>query len=348
MLYIISAGGTGGHIYPALTMADRLSENDEVIFIAAHKELDHSIIDKHKPNYQVKYWNLSGFSRSFTPRAVCLNIINMFKLLILFIKSIILILRKKPKAVVGFGGYITFPIVRVASLFNVKTIIHEQNSYPGLVNKKLAKRVDKVAISYLSSKKYFSDEKVEFTSNPRAYVAKFYEVESKPKSFEENHMNILILGGSLGAQKINDITVEVARIDKEKIYHLVVGQRYYEEYKKYETENLYIYSYLNNIFDYIKYSDLVITRAGATTLLELVYLNKKIIAIPSPNVVANHQEINARELEKESLLKVLIESKLTVDMLLDNINNRLMKDIDMNSKVFNINAIQKLEGIIKE
>ncbi len=347
MKYIISAGGTGGHIYPALSMADYLSRENEVIFIAADKELDHDIIEKHNPKYEVRYWKMSGFSREKKITSIFKNIGNIFKLISLLIRSKILLFKFKPDGVVGFGGYITFPIVYMASFSKAKTIIHEQNSYPGLVNRRLAKRVDKIALSYMSAVEYFGKEKVEYTSNPRAYVAKNYQSHSRPKNFKEERINVLVLGGSLGAEKINDLIIDVANIDKDKVYHLAVGKRYYNEYKDTASENLFIYEYLNNVFDYIVHSDIVVTRAGATTLLELVYLNKKIIAIPSPNVTANHQMLNAKELEKKGLLKVVDEKYLTSKILSDMINVNLEKKNGEN-KIEEENPFIKFERLLKE
>lgn len=315
--YIVTGGGTGGHLYPGLSIAEALSEYGEVIYVASKNGNDRQIIDGQGINFPVKYWNLKGFERSFKPQAIIRNIINVFKLGVTCCKSIWLLLKFRPKTIVGVGGYISFPLVFFGKLFGAKTVIHEQNSFPGVTNRTLGKYVDNIMITYKSSSKYFPKEKQVLTSNPRidqavVYVDKqFHDLTAmNPK-----RTNILVVGGSLGAEKINQTIVELASKDTQKDFYLVTGSRYYEEFQSCERENLKILEYLDSPFEFFATADVVVTRGGATTLLELITMEKLTVVIPSPNVVANHQTTNAKEFSRECMLKQISEENLKIDCL---------------------------------
>lgn len=344
MKYIITAGGTGGHIYPALTIAKAL-KGDEVLFIASKKDLDKSILSKVDFKITIKYWHLSGFLRKLTPKNIILNIINVFKLLICIVRSIVLIIKFKPDAVIGFGGYISFPIVFIASIFNIKTIIHEQNSYPGVVNRQLGKRVDKVCITYKASEVYFDKKKVVYTSNPRIDVVN--------ENNDQSHIkyDVMSIGGSLGAEVINENILEYAKNNSNKQVKLITGERYYKEYEDIDLKNLKIKEYSEDIFTDIRQSDVIITRGGATTLLELVAMEKLIIVIPSINVVADHQTTNAEAFESKNMLKIIPEKELDESRLSTEIND-IIKHRDVYISNIRNNkdrkATQKMIKVIKD
>lgn len=320
--YIVTGGGTGGHLYPGLSIASELAKSGEVLYVASKNGNDREIVSELELNFPVQYWNLKGFYRSFTPSAILKNIINIFKLGIVSIQSIILLLRFRPTAVIGVGGYISFPLVFLGKIVGAKTIIHEQNSYPGVTNRTLGKYVNNVMITYKSSAKYFPQEKIVFTSSPRVDEASLF---TGKKFYPETKMNpdrtnVLIVGGSLGAEALNEVIVKLAAVDKEKDYYLVTGTRYYQEYCEKGTANLFIIEYINNAFEYFATADVVVTRGGST-LLELIAMEKLTVAIPSPNVVADHQTTNAREFSGKGMIKQVSEANLQIACLLSVIND---------------------------
>ncbi len=321
--YIVTGGGTGGHLYPGLMIAEELSKHGEVIYVASKNGIDKEIIGGQEIDFEVKYWDLRGFSRSFALSAIIRNIITVFKLIIVSIKSIILLAKVRPNTVIGVGGYISFPLVFFGKLFGAKTVIHEQNSFPGVTNRQLGKRVDTVMATYQSSKKYFAEEKLVMTSNPRIdvaseYVGKQYYEET---GMNPDRTNILVVGGSLGAEVINETIIELAKITLDKDFYLVCGNRYAEEYSGLEIDNLTVINYLDQPFEYFATADVIVTRAGATTLLELISMEKLVVAIPSPNVVANHQLVNAKEFSRECMLKLIREDNLDLEVITNVIND---------------------------
>ncbi len=347
--YIVTGGGTGGHLYPGLMIAEALGKEGEVIYVASKNGIDKQIIDGQTIGFEVKYWDLRGFSRSFKPTAIIRNIITMFKLIIVSLKSIGLLIKFRPTTVIGVGGYISFPLVFFGRVFGAKTVIHEQNSFPGVTNRTLGKRVDTVMATYESSQKYFDQKKIVMTSNPRIDIAceyvgkKFYETTNMDK----NRTNVLIVGGSLGAEVINETIIEVAKSSSQFDFYLVCGNRYAEEYKHFDIPNLKIINYLDEPFEFFATADVVITRAGATTLLELIAMEKLIIAVPSPNVVANHQLTNAKEFSKKSMLKLIHEENLNLEVVLCVINDIIDNESSYYQNIRDNKPQKSMEKIIK-
>lgn len=311
MKYLITAGGTGGHIYPALYLAQQLViQGHEVKFIASDRNVDHLILDD-ITDFEVLFYKMDGLSRSLSPKSIFKNIKNIFYTLNVSMKSDRLLKRFQPDFVIGFGGFVTYPVLRLATKKDMITAIHEQNSYPGLVNRKLAPHVDHVFYTYTASTKYFSDAKnLVFTSNPRGAVAAEYDEVVLDKN------KILLVGGSLGAETINQVALELAKKTNFDVT-LVCGERFFNQYSLDKLpDNLTLLAYSKNLVELFKQSQLVIARAGATTLIELVYSNTLAIAIPSPNVVANHQQLNAEDLQNSGVLEYILEAELDIDHLL--------------------------------
>ena len=308
MKIIISAGGTGGHIYPAIELAKYLeNKNHQVLFISSKNEVAKNILQKE--HFNIKYYNMHGFRREKSLKGILYNFDALLKLIKTFICLIPVFINFKPNVCIGFGSYITYPVIKLARFFKLKTYIHEQNSYPGLVNRLLKKSVDKIFITYKSSAEYFEQKKTIYSSTPR-----IYHLDEKK---EEKY--ILFLGGSLGAEKINQIAYEYAKINQEQVY-LITGKRYFEQYKDKKNDNFFVKSYADNLLSIMGKAKVIITRAGASTLLEAVSLEKKIIAIPSPNVVNDHQTKNAQEFFQEGYLKILPESELSLETIIKFIN----------------------------
>lgn len=348
--YIVTGGGTGGHLYPGLMIAKELNKDGEVIYIASKNGIDKDIIAGQEDlNFKILYWDLRGFSRSFRPSAIIRNIVTMFKLVITSLKSIGLLIKFRPKTVIGVGGYISFPIVYFGRFFGAKTVIHEQNSFPGVTNRTLGKSVKTVMATYKSSMKYFQDDKLVMTSNPRIdiaslYLGKKYYQETGMKS---ERTNILIVGGSLGAEVINETIIDLAKQSPDKDFYLVCGNRYFEDYSNLAIDNLVLISYLDNPFEYFATADVVVTRAGATTLLELIAMEKLIVAIPSPNVVANHQLTNAKEFSRECMLKLIVEENLDLEVIDCVINDIIENKDNYIANIQKHKPVDAMEKILK-
>ena len=303
MKIVITAGGSGGHIYPALELAKELKDQHDILFISCDKKISHKILDEQ--DFEVINYKLNGFYREKSIKAIMKNIATVFRLIKVYILTFFKLMKFKPDSTIGFGSYITYPVIKIAKLFNSKTFIHEQNSYPGLVNRKLAKSVDNIFYCYEKSLDYFEDniDKCIYSSNPRI---------QNITPMKTNGEYILILGGSLGAEKMSEAAVELAKKTNLQI-KVVTGINYNKIENK--LSNLEIIDYLEDSIEIMNGAKIIITRGGATTLLELVALNKNIIVIPSPNVTANHQYENALELSNKNLVRILEEKFFTIELL---------------------------------
>lgn len=332
MKIVISGGGTGGHLYPGLSLAKFLNEKGhQVIYIASQNDIDKNIIEKNQlDNIKVLHWDLSGLKRKKNLKSFYQNGINAFKLLHLLNKSKRLLKKEEPDYVIGVGGYISFPIVYQATKLKIKTLIHEQNSFPGLVNRKLAPKVDKVAITYEESRKFFLQAKeIINTSNPRTAECqtRYNQDYSQQLGLKTDKKKILFLGGSLGSETINNLFEVYCNNMNPLEYQaiLISGLKNNENISSENKENI-VLEHTEQLLEFIASSDLIVSRAGATTLLEIIYLEKKSLIIPSPNVVANHQVLNAREFEKQGLLVSIEEENLTNEKFLEKIDQLLEND----------------------
>ncbi len=341
MKYVITAGGTGGHIYPAMTIADELvKQGHSVLFIASSRDIDKSIL-KDVDTYEVRHYKMTGVDRRKSLSGLFKNIVFLFYLVITFIKVLFLFLKFKPSSVLGFGGFITYPVLTMGRLFSAKTAIHEQNSYPGLVNRTLASKVDVVFYTFDSSLKYFKNtNKLIHSSNPRGSIVKDMDIKTKENT-------LLLVGGSLGAQTINELGISLAKNTNYEIT-LICGDRFYEENKDISISNLTLLPYSDKLMELIQASELVISRGGATTLIEILYSNTLSLIIPSPNVVQNQQEINARELKDMGLLDYLNEDELKLDNVITKLNNLINNKDSYYKNISEYSTKNGCEIIIKE
>lgn len=309
MKVLISGGGTGGHIYPALAIADKFN-NDDILYVGTKDSLEEELAAKN--NIKFKAIAVQGFKRG----KILDNISTLFKLLIGLIQSIVINFKYKPDVVIGTGGYVSGPIVFISSLVGRKTFIHEQNAYPGITNRILGKFVDKIFISYKESERFFDQEKTIFSGNP---VRQEF-LSDNNKTINKTKKIILSFGGSGGAKIINDTILDVLKeineYDGLEFIH-VTGKRYYDKFIEalqqddiVLNDNFTIVDYLNEMPKYMKASDLVISRAGAITISELKHSKTPSILIPSPNVTDDHQKHNAMAMEKLGLSKMILEKDL--------------------------------------
>ncbi|PYZ93239.1 undecaprenyldiphospho-muramoylpentapeptide beta-N-acetylglucosaminyltransferase [Salipaludibacillus keqinensis] len=336
MKILVSGGGTGGHIYPAIALIRHLVKQDdsvECLYIGTENGLESTIVPKE--GIPLKTVKISGFKRKVS--------LDNVKTVVRFLRAVkqskTYIKEFKPDVVIGTGGYVCGPVVYAAAKLNIPTIIHEQNSVPGLTNKFLAKYASKVAISFPDSAHYFPKDKIVMTGNPRASeVVKMVHPKGKPRLQElglsPEKKTVLVVGGSRGAKPINDAIMETLHHWKTKNYQClyVTGDAHYEKVKeKIEQQEeaidqLVCVPYIHDMPAVLHEVDLLVARAGATTLAEITALGLPSILIPSPYVTNNHQEKNARSLEKEAAAKVVLEKDTTPDKLMNEIDTILEND----------------------
>lgn len=314
---ILSGGGTGGHIYPAISIASELlfrDNNSEILFVGANHKMEMQIVPKY--GFDILGLWISGFNRTNFLK----NILVPLKLLISVFQSLIIIKKFKPNVVIGTGGYASGPIMYVANLLNIPTLIQEQNSYPGITNKLLSKRVNKICVSYENLEKYFPKNKIVITGNPvRSNISKYSDLFDKGiKSFDlnANKKTMLVIGGSLGSREINKAIYSIQ--DYLKYINLQViwqcGKLYYEEYKQKDiSSDIKLYDFLDDIALAYSVSDFIISRAGASSVSELSIVGKPVIFIPSPNVAEDHQLKNAMAVVKNEGA-LLVEEKNINDL----------------------------------
>ncbi len=327
MKVVISAGGTGGHIYPAVSIINKIKEydkNSEFLYIGTTDRMEHEII----PKLNIPYVSIeiSGLSKNIGKS------INSIKLMLKSLKKVKNELIKfKPDIVIGVGGYVTFPVIYEAHKLGIKTIIHEQNSIPGKTNRLLTKYVDKILVSLPGSINYFPKNKVVLTGNPRsseAAIAK--KANKKEMGLDDNKQLVLIVMGSLGSMTINKELLEIVPKFKNKNYEviLVTGKNYFDKFLGIKLDNVKIVPFLDNMLNVLKICDLIVTRAGASTIAEITSIGLPSILVPSPYVANNHQFHNAMELVNANASLILEEKDFKSDKLLGKIDS-VLNDKDL-------------------
>ena len=329
MKIIVSAGGTGGHIYPALAIIKKFQEMEkdlEVIYIGTHNRMEKEIVTK----MGIKYIDLEiyGFSKT--------NILRDIKNISLIKKAMnkcLKIMKEfKPDIVIGCGGYVTYPVIKAAKKLNIKTFIHEQNSIPGKSNVYLSKFVDLVGISFKNSKNYFKKAKrVVYTGNPCGENALTVKKVSKSTlGFKPNDKLIIIVAGSLGSESLNNkFKAYLSTIDNESYNVLyITGTNLYEEFIKDTkfSKNVKVVPFYDNLPSIMKDAYLVISRAGASTISELLALKIPSILIPSPYVANNHQYYNALDLANMKVSELIEEKNLNSNIIKVMINELVYND----------------------
>lgn len=324
MKAIVVAGGTGGHIYPAVAIINKITEsepNSEILYIGTTDRMEKDII----PKLGIKFIGIemSGLNRK--------NIFSNFSVLNKYRKAIKkakeIIKEFDPDIVIGVGGYITAPVLYAAHKLKYKTIIHEQNSIPGVSNKFLSKFADKICVSLPNSVEYFDPKKTLYTGNPRS--EEIYYVDKKQKKelgFTQNKKLVVLVMGSLGSTTMTEKIKSLIPKFKNKKYQVLVitGKNYYDEYKKLEIpENVKIVPFLNDLINLLKDSDLIISRAGASTISEITAIGLPSILVPSPYVTHNHQYMNAKELEDAGACKIITEEEFCEEKVLTEIEELL-------------------------
>ncbi len=326
MRIIFSGGGTGGHIYPALALIKSLRQKDskvEILYIGKLNSQEEQLCKKE--NIPFKGIKVRYFYRKFVVK----NFMTVYEFIKAYRHVKKIIKQFKPDVIIGTGGYVCAPVVYAGAKKHIKTIIHEQNSIPGLTNKFLSRYVNVVAISFLSSKDYFPEGKTVLTGNPRSQeVLTVKKVTKADLGLKEDKKLILIFMGSLGAEYVNETIVKTIpnlakREDIEVIF--VTGKSHYDNIisvvKPNNYHNIFIKPYVDNMPELYQHVDLLVCRAGATTLSEICAVGIPVILIPSPYVTNNHQEKNAADLVKGGGALMILEKDLNENILLDMINS---------------------------
>ena len=300
---IISGGGTGGHIFPAISIANEIKARNpqaEILFVGAKGGMEMTLVPK--SNYEIKGVWISGIMRSFSPKNILKNLVFPYKLIVSLLQARKIVKNFNAEAVVGVGGYASGPVGRVASGRGIPLFLQEQNAYPGITNKWLAKRATRILLGNEAAMKYFEKSKCKVTGNPirQSLLDGNREAALKKLGFDPERPVLLSVGGSLGAGSLN--AAWEAGVQKLLDAGIQVmwqcGKRYHEALRQRvpEHKDLRLMAFIEDMGAAYAAADLVVTRAGASTLSELILLNKPSIMVPSPNVSEDHQTKNARSL----------------------------------------------------
>jgi UDP-N-acetylglucosamine--N-acetylmuramyl-(pentapeptide) pyrophosphoryl-undecaprenol N-acetylglucosamine transferase len=330
--FIVSGGGTGGHIFPAISIANALKDkypDAEILFVGALGRMEMERVPA--AGYRIEGLPVSGFDRK--------NMLRNVKVLIDLYKSIVIarrIIRKfKPDVAIGVGGYASAPTLRAASAFGVPTLIQEQNSYAGVTNKLLAKKAGKICVAYDNMEKFFPAASIIKTGNP--VRQDLFNVEPKAKQafdffgFSPEKKTILIVGGSLGARTINQsVSAGLKNISESGLQVIWQTGKFYidsarKEVEKYKSPSLLVTDFVSRMDYAYSIADLVISRAGASSISELCLLAKPVILVPSPNVSEDHQTQNALALVKQNaaiMVKDVDANDQLIPKALEIINNK--------------------------
>ncbi|WP_295178052.1 undecaprenyldiphospho-muramoylpentapeptide beta-N-acetylglucosaminyltransferase [uncultured Christiangramia sp.] len=314
MRVILSGGGTGGHIYPAIAIADEIKSRHpeaEILFVGAKNRMEMEKVPQ--AGYKIEGLWITGIDRSLSLR----NLSFPFKLISSISKSRKIVKRFKPDVVVGTGGFASGPLLRVAISRNIPTLVQEQNSLPGITNKILAKNASVICAAYKNVKDYFPAEKTVITGNPvRQDLLKVNTLRQEAQEYfklKTGKKTVLILGGSLGARRINKlIETYLKRFEQENVQLIwQIGKLYYSDYKKYASEAIVAKEYINRMDLAYAAADVIISRAGAGSVSELCVVGKPVLFIPSPNVAENHQAKNAMAVTDHDAALMITEDELT-------------------------------------
>jgi len=328
---LLTGGGTGGHIYPALSIAKEIGKKHPdatFLYIGTPDGLESNIV----PHAGLPFESLqvSGLRRRLTFE----NIKTLFQFLTAIKKAKTYIKAFNPDVVIGTGGYVCAPVVYAAAKLKIKTIVHEQNSLPGITNKFLAKHVDKVLICFEEAKKHFPENKVILTGNPRATeVANTLKIGKTALGLNPHKKTVLISGGSRGAKPINDAFISMIdayeKADFQTVF--VTGNAHYDAIRSQvenvdALKNVKILPFIQDMPKFLVSIDLFIGRSGATFLSEITSLGVPSILIPSPYVAENHQEFNARSVTDHGGGILMLEKDLTGETLFNQVTDLLNND----------------------
>ena len=329
--FILSGGGTGGHIYPAIAIANEFPDA-EFLFVGAKDKMEMQKVPQ--SGYKIIGLWIAGLQRRITFD----NALFPIKLISSLLKARTIVRQFKPDVVIGTGGFASGPLLQVAGFAGIPTVIQEQNSYPGITNKLLSKKANKICVAYENLERFFPKEKMILTGNPvRQDVLDIDSKRSEAISYfnlDDNKKTLLILGGSLGSRRINQL------IEKELDFLLASGVQvfwqcgnfYMAEYKHFsEKEDVQVVSFIDRMDLIYAAADFVISRAGASSVSELCLVGKPTIFIPSPNVAEDHQTKNGKAIVDKNGALLIKENEL--DEKFESVFNKLVHDENLQANL---------------
>lgn len=311
--FILSGGGTGGHIYPAIAIADELKKrypDAEFLFVGANDRMEMQRVPQ--AGYSIKGLQIAGIQRKLSLK----NLLLPFKLLKSLYQARQIIQKFQPDAVIGTGGYASAPTLKAAQWLKVPYFIQEQNSFAGITNKWVSKKANKIFVAYQNMEKFFPKAKIQITGNPIREGLTTIQDKNKNAfesfSLDENKFTLLVLGGSLGAKSINQLISSNLSFFQENEVQILwqCGKFYYDGYKEKQTEMVQVRPFIENMNDAYAVADVIISRAGASSVSELCVVGKPVIFVPSPNVAEDHQTKNAQAIVDEKAAILIKETEL--------------------------------------
>ncbi len=338
MRFVLTCGGTAGHINPALAIAGRLRElmpDCEILFIGAEGKMEMELVPRE--GYKIEALKITNISRGHSLEALKHNLDTLRNVAVSTHEAKRILREFKPDVVIGTGGYVCYPVLTAAHELGIPTAVHESNAVPGLTTKLLAERVDRVMVGFADSREaYHHPEKVEVTGTPvRGEFASYSKALAKKElGLDPDEPLVVSVWGSLGAAHMNKIMGElITLLDARREFRLIhsAGSMYFDgfmekleaampDFAKFGAD---VRKYIYDMPRVMAAADLILCRAGASTLSELAYMGKPVIIVPSPNVTNNHQEKNARVLEKAGAAKVFLEGEFDAQSLLDTVRELL-------------------------
>lgn len=348
--YIIAGGGTGGHIFPAIAIADALKQQApscEILFVGAVGRMEMEKVPQ--AGYKIIGLEVVGLQRSLTLK----NLLFPFKLLKSLFQAFNVVRNFKPDACIGVGGYASGPVLFIAALLGIKIFIQEQNSYPGITNKILAHFAKKIFVAYDNLDLFFNPQKIILTGNP---VRNDISIGLPPKpeamkffNLSENKKTILIIGGSLGARTINEAIENSLHLFAENNIQVLwqTGKIYYdgiiERTKNINTTHVKILQFIREMNMAYSAADIIISRAGALSISELCIVAKPAIFVPSPNVSEDHQTKNAMALVTKNAA-ILVKDNEAKNKLGTVAVELLYNELQQNKLAVNIKSLAKLNA----
>jgi UDP-N-acetylglucosamine--N-acetylmuramyl-(pentapeptide) pyrophosphoryl-undecaprenol N-acetylglucosamine transferase len=311
--FILSGGGTGGHIYPAIAIANELKSrfpDAKFLFVGAQDKMEMQKVPQ--AGYPIKGLWIAGLQRRLTFD----NALFPIKLLSSLLKSRQIIKQFQPDVVIGTGGFASGPLLQMANSAGIPTVIQEQNSFPGITNKLLSRKANAICVAYENLERFFPKDKMVLTGNP--VRQDLMTIEGKRAegvahfNLDPNKKTILVLGGSLGARRVNQlIEKELEFFEKQNVQLLwQCGKLYFEEYQKYQSKDVQVMAFIERMDLVYAAADIVISRAGASSVSELCIVGKPVVFIPSPNVAEDHQTKNAKSIADKNGAILIRESEL--------------------------------------
>lgn len=334
MKFIFTCGGTAGHINPALAVAGRLKElmpDSEFLFIGAEGKMEMELVPRE--GYEIRALKITNISRSMSLKGIKHNLATLKNVVVSRIEAKRIIREFKPDAVIGTGGYVCFPVLSAAHSLGIPTAVHESNALPGLTTKMLADKVDKVMVGFEESRAHYNKpDSVVVTGTPvRGEFDRFTKEHAKRElGLDADRPLVVSVWGSLGAKHMNGIMGDFVPLMKDNCgFDLIhsAGSMYYDkfmeklvnEFPDHARCGADVRRYIYDMPCVMAAADLILCRAGASTLSELSYMGKPVIIVPSPNVTANHQEKNARVLENAGGAEVLLEGEFDAASLYERV-----------------------------